>query len=224
LYTYDFRWCISICCSGHSNFTRVSMCVTRVRVRCSAVDDERQTIDAQAPYVCVYARSVEEAKEGKKRNEWWRTECNTTTTTTDESALRRRLVRSLSVGAARLYVCLFFLHHSAALATITGASRSCSFVLCLLLAFSCSRRETSVSTWCAQTRTFENSRSSRSLFCVDRVTIRVCLCEVNEYICNNSMRDRAKKRKNKKLYVYKKILRNNICTISDVHSFVESFS
>ena len=38
------------------------------RVQCSAVDDERQTIDARAPYVCVCVcvRSVEE---GKKRNE-----------------------------------------------------------------------------------------------------------------------------------------------------------
>ena len=31
----------------------VCLYATRVRVRCSAVDDERQTIDARAPYVCV---------------------------------------------------------------------------------------------------------------------------------------------------------------------------
>jgi hypothetical protein len=48
----------------------VCLYATRVRVRCSAVDDERQTIDARAPYVCVcvFAR-LRSVEEGKKRNE-----------------------------------------------------------------------------------------------------------------------------------------------------------
>lgn len=68
--------------------------------------------------------------------------------------LQRRLVRSSSVGAARLYVCLFFLHHyySVMLATLTDESRSCSFVLCLWLVFySRTCRKTSLSTWCVHT-------------------------------------------------------------------------
>lgn len=84
------------------------MCmVARIRVQRSAVDDERQTIDARAPYVCVFARWKRERREmnddglnetRRRRHQLTSRRCS------DGSFARRRLVLR-----ARMSVSFFFI-------------------------------------------------------------------------------------------------------------------
>ena len=133
--------------------------------------------------------------------------------------------RSLVVGwcCVRFMFVSFSLHHSVALATATGASRSCSFVLCLLLAFGRTRRETSVY-YVMCTNAYLRIVDEIGFFCVDRVRARACLFGVNESACKNNTikkekEKKKKKKENEKSHLHVRILWNYIFDhlLVDIH-------